>query len=70
MFDMYIEILSVLDTTSIFSDSVTVLLTSGCPLLKKILNINVVKSISFYLQISAFGILFKEPTSYLRLRNV
>ena len=65
---MYIEILSVLDTTSIFSDSVTVVLTSGCPLLKKILN--VVKSISFYLQISAFGILFKEPTSYLRLRIV
>ena len=57
---------SVLDTTSIFSDSVTVLLTSGCPLLKKILNV----VINFYLQISAFGILFKETYSYLRLRII
>lgn len=65
---MYIKMISVLDTTSIFSDSVTVLLTLGCPLLKKILNINAV--INFYLQISAFGILFKETFSYLRLRVI
>lgn len=64
---MYIlKLFSVLDTTSIFADSVTVLLTSGCPLLKKILNV----VINFYLQISAFGILFKETSSYLRLRII
>lgn len=65
---MYIEMLSVSDTTSIFSDSVTVLLPLRCPLLKRILNINVV--INFCLQISAFGMLFKETSSYLRLRII
>lgn len=57
---------SVLDITSTFSDSVVLLLTSKCPLMKEILNFNVDKSISFSSFDAAFGIPCKESSSFLR----